>query len=167
MSVWEQPSPSDWERWEARLLAGEEPSSAARAENQTCSSFKRDDPVRQREALEMSREARGYVADRIVEDDVVTHDAKTGVPVAFKHDASDSQKQFWAKRWQPAYANTTIEVAGQIEHGGTVHIEHERRLTLADVAEFAERLVVDDRSFAGARRELPAARPVLAEPSTG
>lgn len=126
-----EPSPSDWDRWEQRLLAGEEPSTAAAAEHQTCSAFRRQDPVRHAEALAGSREARGHVADRIVDNDVIQHD-ETGAPVAFRSDVSDAQKQFWARRWQPAYGNnTTVELSGP--NGAPVQIE-DRSASLDAVA---------------------------------
>lgn len=120
-----QPSPSDWERWEERLLAGEEPSTAATAccadGHLTCSAFKRDNPGRHAEALAMSREARGYVTDKLVEKDVCVRD-KEGVPVRFKPKASDAMKQFYARRWQPAFAvaTTQLEVSGP--GGGPVEL---------------------------------------------
>lgn len=130
MSKWSEPSPSDWDRWEQRLADGEEPATAAAAEHQTCSAFKRQDPVRHAEALAGSREARGFLADRIVDNDVIEHD-EAGAPVAFRSDVSDSQKQFWARRWQPAYGNnTTVELSGP--GGRPIEVE-DRSATLADV----------------------------------
>lgn len=94
-----QPSPSDWERWEARLLAGEDPSSAAQAEGQTCSSFRRDDEVRQRALLALSREARADEADRRLEDWVV--DEK----------ASDQVRLYWHRY----HANRAGRVSEHVE----------------------------------------------------
>lgn len=144
MSVWTQPSPSDFDRWEQRLLDGEEPSSAAKAEGQTCSAFKRADPVRHGEALAMSRETRGHYVDERVEKWVDDPEQ-----------ASDAVKLAWAKRWQPAYnGNTRVEVTGA--DGAPIEIE-DRSASLADVARVLEAVgALASVGGGAARQELPA-----------
>lgn len=148
LSIWTEPSPSDWDRWEDRLRAGEPPAAAARAvrDDLTCSAFRRSDPVRQKAALEMGQEARGLVVDKRVEG------------WALADDASDAMRLAWAKRWQPEYAATTQRV--EVDHGPIeITVTHERRLTLADVAAFARTLPGLGDSPRG---QLPAAGEVLA-----
>lgn len=142
MSKWSEPSPSDWDRWEQRLLNGEEPSTAAKAEHQTCSAFKRQDPVRHGEALAMSRETRAHYADERMEA-WVTPD-----------EASDAIKLGWARRWQPAYGtNARVEVTGA--DGGPVEIE-DRSASLADVARVLEAVgALAELSGGAARDTLP------------
>jgi len=107
------PSPADWADWERRVAAGEDFVQAARARNMATSGFRKQDYERHQAVLALSRELRGYVADRVVEDDVTVR--KDGVPIAFKPDASDSMKQFWARRWQPAYQAAQVQVSGELE----------------------------------------------------
>lgn len=119
-----EPSPSDWERWETRLARGEEPSAAARADDvrQTCTAFRKQDPDRHAAALAMSREARGYYVDRLVERDVVELDPD-GEP-RYKDDASDAMKTLHAKRWNHEYAGTgklDVEIGGSLE----VTVDHD------------------------------------------
>lgn len=64
MSVWTSPSPSDFDRWRKRVLAGANPSEAARALGfKGSSSFKRADPARHAEILEEWRELRRPATD--------------------------------------------------------------------------------------------------------
>jgi hypothetical protein len=131
-TIWTQPSPSDFDRWEALLLAGQEPSTAAKSLGHTCSAFRRADPARHAELLELSREARGANAD------------ERGEKWALDQGASDQMRLAWLKRWQPAWAGLQkVEVTGA--DGGPVEVEHKGGLTLADVAAFA-----NDRSDPGA-----------------
>lgn len=80
MKAFDEPSPSDWDRWIARLLDGEEPSEAARAERQTCSAFRRQDPGRHGEALQMSREIRAGADRDLVRNKLRTVVGDTGHP---------------------------------------------------------------------------------------
>jgi hypothetical protein len=113
-TVWDQASPSDFERVEALLRAGVDPKSAAEQEGFTCSALRRADKGRWEEALAMSREARGFVVDKLVEDRVAELD-EHGVPVRYREDASDSMIQFHARRHQPAYGAQQLELTGGVE----------------------------------------------------
>lgn len=137
-----EPSPSDWERWEAVLARGVEPKLAAEIVGKTCTAFRKDDEVRQRALLAMSRAARGYVVDNIVEGDVCVRDAD-GVPIGFKEDVSDSMKQFYARRWQPAYATQAAQVEISGPDGGPIEVaEGFAPTTLADMVKLAGELGV-------------------------
>ena len=59
MSIWTSPSPSDFDRWEALILKGDDPSHAAKELGFGGSStFKRTDPVKHAEVLQVWRERR-------------------------------------------------------------------------------------------------------------
>lgn len=120
-----EPSPSDWERWEQRLLNGEDPSAAAQAEGQTCSSFRRQDEARQRALLAISREARADEADRRLD------------MWATDFEASDQVKLYWHRY----HANRAGRVSEKVEvtgrEGGPIQVE-DRSASLADVARVLE-----------------------------
>lgn len=105
-----EPSPSDWERWEERLAAGQEPSAAAMAVGYTSSQFRRLDPDRHRALLDMSHHARAELVDRTFDDWALAEDAATPIRLA------------WAKRWNPAYTDkATVEMTGP--EGGPVEVK--------------------------------------------
>lgn len=148
MSVWDLPSPSDFDRLDELLLTGMEPSTAAKQLGFTMSAFRRADRARHAESLDLSREARGHYVDEKVERWVDAPET-----------ASDAVKLAWAKRWQPAYAGPNrVEITGA--DGGPLEIGHEERLTLADVATFAAQL----RSRAGVGGGVSGARELLPAP---
>lgn len=108
-----EPSPSDWERWEERLAAGQEPSAAAMAVGYTSSQFRRLDPDRHRALLDMSHHARAELVDRTFDDWALAEDAATPIRLA------------WAKRWNPAYTDkATVEMTGGHTSQVEVTIEH-------------------------------------------
>lgn len=105
-----EPSPSDWERWEERLAAGQEPSAAAMAVGYTSSQFRRLDPGRHRALLDMSHQARAELVDRTFDDWALAEDAAVPIRLA------------WAKRWNPAYSDkSTVEMTGPA--GGPVEVK--------------------------------------------
>lgn len=121
-TIWTQPSPSDFDRWEARLLAGEEPSSAARAEGHTASAFRRTNPERHAAALELGREARAGYAD------------ERGEKWALDPEASDSMRLAWLKRWNNAWdGRQKVELTGA--EGGPVELVEDRSASLRDVGD--------------------------------
>jgi hypothetical protein len=69
------PDSSDFDRWEALLVTGVEPSTAAKDVGFTSSAFKRADAERHAAALALSREARGHYADERAETWVAEPDA--------------------------------------------------------------------------------------------
>lgn len=117
-----EPSPSDWERWVARLADGEEPATAARAEGQTCTSFRRNNAEAHAEALALSRQARAAEADL------------QGERWALADDASDAMRLAWLKRWNGEWAGTQKL---EVEHTGGVEVvvEHDYDRILDKLAE--------------------------------
>lgn len=104
-----EPSPSDWNRWEERLAAGQEPSAAAMAVGYTSSQFRRVDSERHRELLNMSHQARAELVDRTFDDWALAGDAAVPIRLA------------WAKRWNPAYSDkATVEMTGP--QGGPLEV---------------------------------------------
>lgn len=105
MGTWlEQPSPSDFDRWEALLITGVEPSTAAKELGYTSSQFKRSDRERHAAALELSREARGHYADEKAEE------------WALDPEADHRMRELWLKRWNAAFADrTNIDLSGGME----------------------------------------------------
>lgn len=121
-----EPSPSDWERWEAKLAEGVEPSLAAQATHQTTSAFRRQDPDRHAELLALSREARAEHVDRTVERWATTsEDAPVPIRLA------------WMKRWNPAYADKAHVVGAD---GGPVEVQVVVEHTPEQVAAILQRL---------------------------
>jgi hypothetical protein len=77
------PSPNDWEDFERRILEGEDPQMAANARGLTLSNYRRQDELRQRALLKLSREARADEADRRLEDWVTRAEASDQIKVYF------------------------------------------------------------------------------------
>jgi hypothetical protein len=86
-----------------------------------------------------------------------------GVLVGHVREYSDQLLIFLIKKRDPSYReNHQVQLTGP--DGGPVRVEHERRLTLADVIELSGSL---NGPGGSARPELPAASAVLAEPEPG
>lgn len=151
MSVWTQPSPSDFDRWEELLVKGVEPASAARELGFTASAFRRSDPERHAECLALGREAREAIANNRGEKWALDDDAPPQIRLAYLKAESSRYRQ-----------GDTSNV--EVNHGGVVTVEHERRLTIGDLAAYARSL---DGPVDRPVGELPAARPLLAEPAEG
>lgn len=110
MSVWTEPSARDFDRWEALLIDGIEPSIAARELGFTASAFRRANPERHAECLATSRESRAGVVDERMELWALADDAPPAILLA------------WARRWNPAYTNrVALTGAG----GGAVSVSVE------------------------------------------
>ena len=107
VSVWTEPSPSDFDRWEQKIIEGEEPSTAARALGHTASAFRRANSVRHAEILETGREIRAGVADERMERWAVADDAPPAIRLA------------WARRHNRAYSDK-LELTGA--DGGKVEV---------------------------------------------
>ena len=104
------PTPEDFKDWEDLLYKGVGPAEAAKELGYTASGFRRSDPERHRKCLELSREAREREVD-------------TAVEAWARHpEASDSMKQFWARRWNTNYEfGRRVEVTGA--DGGPLQLE--------------------------------------------
>lgn len=103
-TIWQQPSPSDYDQWVALLIQGTEPSAAAKQLGFTCSAFRRTDPDKHAAALEISREARASFADERAE------------LWANEPDADYRMRELWLARWNKAYRKTAaVEVSGGLE----------------------------------------------------
>lgn len=102
-TIWQQPSPSDYDRWVALLIQGDEPSQAAKAIGFTCSAFRRTDPDKHTAALEISREARASFADERAE------------LWANEPDADYRMRELWLARWNSGYRKSSaVEVTGEL-----------------------------------------------------
>lgn len=94
MSIWSSPSPSDFKRWEALILAGADPSHAAKDLGfGGSSSFKRADPTKHAEVLQVWRE-RQQADDRKTARDTLREIAEAGtsmlVPAAARVSAAST-----------------------------------------------------------------------------
>jgi hypothetical protein len=146
-----EPSPSDFDRWEALLAAGREPSDAAMELGYTSSMFRRTSAERHAHCLEVGREARADRVDRRMEELTAEEAPQASLVLA------------WAKRWNPAYdERRRLELTGA--DGGPV--VYEGGTSLVDVA--ATLAVVGALPGGDAAGgAVPALGPVLAEPPDG
>ena len=113
MSIRTEPSPSDFDRWQLLLIAGEESSTAARSLGHTSSAFRRVNSERHAECLAASREARAGAVDEQMEKWAIADDAPPAIRLA------------WARRWNPAYSNR-VELTGANEGPVRVTVEDAR-----------------------------------------
>lgn len=125
-TIWTQPSPSDFDRWEALILDGREPSSAARELGFTCSRFRFANPERQKQILEAGKQARADYVDERVEVRALAEDAAPAILLA------------WARRWNRAYTERQ-EISGA--EGGPIEfaVQEAREQLNARLAGIAER----------------------------
>jgi hypothetical protein len=110
------PSPNDWADWQRRVEDGEDPKSAANARGLTLSNYRRHDFERQREILDMAREARADEADKRLEKWVSVDGA------------SDQLKTYWHRY----HANRAGRIQEQIRLDGQLGVS-------SDVAEALDR----------------------------
>ena len=167
----------EFQAWEARLEAGEDPAVAARAIDPglTCGAFKRGDKVRYLDAMDVSREARGhYVVEKLQEN----------------VERAMQEREVLGKEGEPtgmftydgAVANKALELLGRSaglfvekhQHefsgpdGGPIELEGRIVVGLADVVAFAERIGAGDQLRLDAgdpRPALPGASEVLPDPA--
>lgn len=156
MSIWTEPSPSDWDRWEALIHPENiddrlDPGPAARQLGfRGSSAFKRADSVRHGEALEHWRELNADHADEM------------GSRWALDPKADTAMRIAWLKRHNQAWVGTS-EVA--VTHTGVVEIE-DRSASLADVVRVLKAAGALDAELSSGtpRPNVPAALPLLPAP---
>lgn len=107
VSIWTEPSPSDFDRWEALIVDGGEPVTAARSLGHTWSAFKRANEKRHAGIITTSREIRAGSVDERMEKWAVADTAPPAIRLA------------WARRWNRAYADK-LELTGA--DGGEVAV---------------------------------------------
>src|SRR5262245_54859913 len=167
---------AEFQAWETRLEAGENPAKAARdgSADLTCGSFKRGDRVRYDDALSTSREARGlYVVEKLEENVERAMEARpvldregneTGV---FDYDGAVANKalELLGRSAGLFVERKEIEISGR--EGGPIELEGHAIVGLADVVAFARSIGASDslRLDAGdSRPALPAAEEVRPDP---
>lgn len=100
MSIWTEPSPSDWDRWEELIFKadnGSEPGDAARALGFGGSStFKRSDPVRHAEILDKWREDRKEQDRQTVRDTLRDNIARAMEPTPILYKGEPTGYFEWA-----------------------------------------------------------------------
>ena len=122
MSIRTEPSPSDFDRWQALLIAGEESSTAARSLGHTSSAFRRVNSERHAECLATCREARAGAVDEQMEKWAIADDAPPAIRLA------------WAKRWNRAYSDR-VELTGADGGAVSVTVEDAREKLARKIAE--------------------------------
>jgi hypothetical protein len=155
--VWSEPSPSDFERWEALVSEGATPHDAARECGFNGSStFRRADPVRHAELMAWWRDVRdatnqAYVRDKLR---VNAEQAMNGEP--YRGEVANRALELLGKT-AGLFTERTVEVTGA--NGGPIEIER-REVSLHGVLNIlAEAGALDDVDFgalAGSRPVLPA-----------
>lgn len=156
MSKLTEPSPSDFDRWQQLIVDGRDPSQAARELGFNGSTtFKRADPARHADALEIHRE-RWRSEDRVLARDTLRNVALTGENEGARVSAANTL----AKMGGLLDDVHKVEVTGA--EGGPIAVEG--GATLADVGAVLVAVGALPGSQPGSP-EVPAAGPILAEPS--
>lgn len=113
-TIWQQPSPSDWDRYLAAISAGTPPFDAARAEGMTCSAFRRDAKrkgneelaERYAQALVDRRDHReAYVEEKLVEN------VERSMQAVEVLDNKGHPTGVW--RYEGSIANRSLELLGK------------------------------------------------------
>ena len=89
LNIWAEPSPSDFKRWEALVIAGDDPSHAAKTLDFAGSlTFRRADPVKHAEVLDVWRERRDADDRKTARDTLREIAAKKKAPPAARVSAA-------------------------------------------------------------------------------
>jgi hypothetical protein len=104
-----EPSPSDWDRWLSLVLAGRDPSEAARELRLTASAFRRENPGKHAAVLDLSREVRAGADRDLVRDKLREVTANT------EHPQWGKSTELLAKTAGMLDDRTRLEVSGGME----------------------------------------------------
>lgn len=140
MSIWTEPSPSDFDRWEQKVAEGIDPSRAARDLGfRGSSQFKRADPVRHAEVLELWRET------QTADDRTTARDTLRTIAESTTVEPKDRVRaaELLGKGSGYLDAKTTLEVSGPA--GGPIEIERKPVDTVKMLEVLRERGAVPDR----------------------
>lgn len=185
--IWKEPTPTEWDAWEDRIRDGEEPSLVAHDLGQTCSSFRRANAVRHKEALEEARviqraQDRDFVRRKLRENVAkALGEQPVGVDKRTKTDPETGETTTeeiprFTYRGEIAARSLELIAKGAGEYDGTSRVEltgagggpvviEDRSASLADVARVLEAVgALTALGGATVGGEVPAARGVLAAP---